>query len=184
MKDATLGPRAAGRQAPSRLPSQGGTVSSSSPSSSPAPPPLISLLSSQVLSPGLAPSQKVWIWGEVRPRPWEETNTPCPSPMALTGGLLWACGQGLSPGCPGWRRGAWKDTEKGSHGPVPRQGAGGPLQVFLAGGARQVCTSACVHLVCPHRCVPAHGSPTGVPCPQFPWEEPEELAAGPARASG
>lgn len=78
MKDATLGLRTAGRQAPSRLSSQVGTVSSSSPSSSPAPPPLISLLSPQVLSPGLAPSQKE----RSDPDPGRRQILPAPLPWS------------------------------------------------------------------------------------------------------
>ena len=148
------------------------SCSGSSPSSSPAPssshlPPL----SPQVLSPGLAPGQKVWIPGEVRPRPWEETDAPGSSPMALTRGLLWVCGQGLSPGCPGWRRRAWKHTEKGSHGLCPGRGQAGKLleaQAGLCGCPWQAGHGRCApadvsRWVCPHKCVPARGSPTGVP---------------------
>lgn len=80
--------------------------------------------------------------------------------------------------------------------PVPRQGAGGqvargpggPLRVSLAGGARQVCTSGCVPVgessqVCPSPWFPNRCALTGVPCPQFPWEEPGGPAAGPARVA-
>lgn len=101
------------------------------------------------LSSGTEPRLSSKPKGEVRPRPWEETNTPCPSPMVLTRGSalgLWSrtftrvprlAPQGLE----GHGEGVTRPRAQAGGG---RASAGVPSRWGTAGVHQPVCPGWCV----------------------------------------